>query len=186
MAGLGMPIEAAIESGRLTVQAVDPAELSPGEFAQTVRLVVERPDGKPGARVVVIDSLNGYLNAMPEERFLSSQLHELLTYLGHQGVVTFLVVAQHGVLGASMQTPVDTSYLADAVILFRYFESRGEVRQALSVVKKRSGRHERTIREFRMDDCGIHVGDPLRDMHGVLSGTPVFRPAEESPTADER
>ena len=121
----------------------------------------------------MIDSLNGYLNAMPEERFLSAQLHELLTYLGHQGVVTFLVVAQHGVLGAAMQTPLDTSYLADSVILFRYFESQGEVRQAISVVKKRSGRHERTIREFRLDSTGIVVGEPLRDFHGVLSGTTI-------------
>ncbi len=158
MAGLGHAASRGTSSRACsTVQPVDPAELSPGEFAHAVRRAVERPDGEPGARVVVIDSLNGYLNAMPEERFLSIQLHELLTYLGHQGVVTFLVVAQHGVLGAAMQTPLDTSYLADSVILFRYFEAQGEVRQALSVVKKRSGRHERTIREFRMGDDG-HPG----------------------------
>ncbi len=183
MEGLGMPLEAHLASGLLTVQPIDPAELSPGEFAHAVKRAVERPDGKPGARVVVIDSLNGYLNAMPEERFLSSQLHELLTYLGHQGVVTFLVIAQHGVLGASMQTPVDTSYLADTVILFRYFESRGEVRQAISVVKKRSGQHERTIREFRLCDSGIKVGEPLRDHHGVLTGTPSVSPSNDPPPA---
>lgn len=121
-----------------------------------------------------IDSLNGYLNAMPEERFLSIQLHELLTYLGSHGVVTFLVMAQHGMLGSSMISPVDASYLADAVILFRYFESQGEVRQAISVVKKRSGAHERSIREFHMNSAGIQVGQPLRDFHGVLSGTPTY------------
>ena len=174
MAGLGMPLEETIASGLLTVQTVDPAELSPGEFAHTVRRAVERPDGQPGAKVVVIDSLNGYLNAMPEERFLSIQLHELLTALGHHGVVTFLVVAQHGVLGAAMTTPIDTSYLADSVILFRYFEMKGEVRQALSVIKKRSGKHERTIREFRMDSTGILVGEPLRNLHGVLTGVPTL------------
>ncbi len=173
MAGLGMPLEGPIKSGLLTIQPVDPAELSPGEFAHLVRRAVQRPDGKPGARVVVIDSLNGYLNAMPEERFLSIQLHELFTYLGHQGVVTFLVVAQHGVLGAAMQTPLDTSYLADSVILFRYFEHNGEVRQALSVVKKRSGKHEKTIREFRLGETGIQVGQPLHNFQGVLSGTPM-------------
>jgi circadian clock protein KaiC len=112
---------------------------------------------------------------MPEERFLISQLHELLTYLGHKGVVTFLVVAQHGLLGHAMQTPIDTSYLADAVVLFRYFEIEGEVRQAISVVKKRSGKHERTIREFTMDNKGIKVGEPLTQFHGILTGTPVVK-----------
>ena len=151
-----------IESGphRRPARSTRPSS-RPGEFAHRVRRAAEGDGGKPGAKVVVIDSLNGYLNAMPEERFLIAQLHELLTYLGHKGVVTFLVVAQHGLLGSTMQTPVDTSYLADTVILFRYFEAMGEVRQAISVVKKRSGRHERTIREFRMDDSGIHVGAPL-------------------------
>ncbi len=116
---------------------------------------------------------------MPEERFLISQLHELLTYLGHKGVVTFLIVAQHGLLGAHMETPVDTTYLADTVVMFRYFEAMGEVRQALSVVKKRSGRHERTIRELRIDERGIHIGQPLREFHGVLAGTPTYRGKEE-------
>ena len=110
---------------------------------------------------------------MPEERFLIAQLHELLTYLGHQGVVTFLVVAQHGLIG-TMQSPVDTSYLADTVVLFRYFEAMGEVRQAISVVKKRSGRHERTIREMKLDAGGVTVGEPLRDFRGILTGTPSY------------
>ena len=175
MKGLGLPIDEYVDSGLLKVQPIDPAEMSPGEFTHVVQRAVERADGKPGAKVVVIDSLNGYLNSMPEERFLLIQLHELLTYLGHQGVVTFLVVAQHGILGSAMQTPIDSSYLADTVILFRYFEVMGEVKQALSVVKKRSGNHERTIREFKMNKTGIHVGEPLRNLHGVLTGTPTFR-----------
>jgi circadian clock protein KaiC len=175
--GLGMDISPDLESGLIRIQPVDTAELSPGEFAHRVRDAVEETDGRPGARVVVIDSLNGYLLAMPEERFLISQLHELLTYLGHKGVVTFLVVAQHGLIGP-MQTVIDTTYLADTVVLFRYFEAMGEVRQALSVVKKRSGRHERTIREFRLDGGGIVVGPPLRDFHGILTGTPFYRGAD--------
>ncbi len=178
--GLGSPIDEFLDSGRLQIQQIDPGELSPGEFAHNVKNAVLPPDGSPGARVVIIDSLNGYLNAMPEERFLYIQLHELLTFLGQQGVVTLLVVAQHGVLGASMQSPIDTSYLSDSVILFRYFELKGEVRQALSVVKKRSGRHERTIREFTMTSGGIKVGEPLRDFHGVLSGTPVIIVSDET------
>ena len=146
-----MDIAGYLESGHITIQPIDTAELSPGEFAHRVRRAAEGEGGEPGAKVVVIDSLNGYLNAMPEERFLTAQLHELLTYLGHKGVVTFLLVAQHGLVG-QMETPVDTTYLADTVILFRYFEAMGEVRQAISVVKKRSGRHERTIRELSLGD----------------------------------
>ena len=155
---LGMGVEEYMRSGRLSVQQVDPAELSPGEFAYAVRDAVERE----GARLVVIDSLNGYLNAMPEEQLLALQLHELLAYLGHKGVVTFLVVAQHGLLG-SMQAPVDITYLADTVVLFRYFEAMGQVRQAISVVKKRSGQHERTIRELRLESGGLTLGEPLTD-----------------------
>ena len=132
-------------------------------------------------KVVVIDSLNGYLHAMPEERFLLAQLHELLAYLGNKGVVTFLVVAQHGLLG-NMQAPIDTTYLADTVVLFLYFEAMGEVRQAISVVKKRSGRHERTIRELRLDSGGVTLGEPLTDFQGVLTGTPSFRGADGSLT----
>lgn len=172
-AGLGMDLTGHLETGRIVICPLDAAELSPGEFAHRVRRAVEGDDGNPGVRIIVIDSLNGYMNAMPEEKFLTAQLHELLTYLGHKGVVTFLLVAQHGLID-TMVTPVDTTYLADTVILFRYFEAMGEVRQAISVVKKRSGKHERTIRELSLGDQGIIVGEPLKEFHGVLSGTPVY------------
>jgi circadian clock protein KaiC len=177
--GLGMPLDKFIEAGLIDVHAIDPAELSPGEFAHKVRHAVEGTDGKKSAKVVVIDSLNGYMNAMPDERHLVSQLHELLTYMGHLGVLSFLVVAQHGLFGNSMQSPVDASYLADTVILFRYFETRGQVRQLISVLKKRSGSHERTLREFTMDGKGLRAGEPLHDLHGVLTGTPVFNRGSE-------
>jgi circadian clock protein KaiC len=121
---------------------------------------------------VVIDSLNGYLNSMPDEKFLIIQLHELLTYLGQQGVATVLVAAQHGLMGSQMTAPVDASYLADAVLLLRYFEAEGEVRQAISVVKMRGGEHERSIREFSMRAGKIAIGEPLRDYRGVLTGVP--------------
>jgi circadian clock protein KaiC len=173
MEGLGMRLSTFIEADLITIKPIDTAELSPGEFAHFVRRSAEGESTKPGAKVIVIDSLNGYLNAMPEERFLTAQLHELLTYLGHMGVVTFLLVAQHGLVG-QMDTPVDTTYLADTVILFRYFEAGGEVRQALSVVKKRSGQHEHSIRELSLSKNGIKVGEPLREFHGVLSGTPTY------------
>ncbi|ESQ87216.1 circadian clock protein KaiC [Asticcacaulis sp. AC460] len=176
--GLGLPLRAHVASGLIEVRGVDPAELSPGEFAHSVRASVERKDGKD-ARIVIIDSLNGYMNAMPEERFLTAQLHELLTYLGHRGVVTFLVVAQHGLLGLAMTTAIDTSYLADTVILFRYFEARGQVRQLISVLKKRNGRHERSLREFSLSDKGIGIGEPLVRFQGVLTGTPVFSGSED-------
>ena len=149
---------------------LDPAELSPGEFAHLIREAVEQSRVK----IVVVDSLNGYLNAMPEERFLAIQLHELLMFLSQQGVATILISAHHGLMGAQMQTPIDASYLADAVLLLRYFESRGEVRQAISVVKKRGGQHERTIREFAMRNGGIRVGEVLREFRGVLTGVPVY------------
>lgn len=147
-----------------------PAELSPGEFAHLVRRAVE----EDGARFVVIDSLDGYLQAMTDERFLTAQMHELLTYLNQQGVVTLLMLAQHGFLGAQMGTPVDVSYLADTVILLRYFEAGGAVRRAISVVKKRTGFHEDTIRELRLSSKGIKVGNPLFEFQGVLTGIPVF------------
>jgi circadian clock protein KaiC len=169
--GLGIPLRQYHADRLIEIRSVDPAEMSPGEFAHKVRKAAEGKDGKP-VKVVVIDSLNGYLNAMPEERFLTAQLHELLTYLGHLGVVTFLVVAQHGLLGNAMTTVIDTSYLADTVILFRYFEAQGEVKQLISVVKKRNGRHERTIRQFSLGDKGIIIGEPLNQFHGVLTGTP--------------
>jgi circadian clock protein KaiC len=173
--GLGMPLKKYIQQGLIKIQPIDPTEMAPGEFAHTVRKNVEPHAGHPGAKIVIIDSLNGYLNAMPEERFLTSQMHELLTYLGHKNVVTFLVVAQHGLLGNAMQTSIDASYLADVVILFRYFEAMGEVKQAISVVKKRSGKHERTIREYKMGSNGIKVGEPLKQFHGILTGTPILK-----------
>jgi circadian clock protein KaiC len=123
----------------------------------------------------VIDSLNGYLNGMPSERFLMIHMHELLTYLGKQGVVTILTIAQHGMLGSTMQTPVDVSFLADTVILLRFFEAAGEVRQAISVVKKRRGAHERTLREMQIGATGIRIGGVLRDFEGVLTGVPRYR-----------
>lgn len=166
---IGLPLARMLESGRIRFQQVDPAELSPGEFAAIVRRSVE----EDGARVVVIDSLNGYLNAMPDGRFLILQMHELLSYLGQRGVVTILVLAQHGLVGP-MDTPLDISYLSDAVVMLRYFEYRGTVRRALSVVKKRSGRHEHTIREFRLTPSGLFVGPPLENFNGVFSGTPVY------------
>jgi circadian clock protein KaiC len=169
-AGLGIELAKYVDAGTVTIQQVDPAEMSPGEFAHAIRRAVERQQ----AKVVVIDSLNGYLNSMPEERFLIIQLHELLTYLGQAGVATLLIGAHQGLIGGQMITPVDASYLADAVILMRYFESRGEVRQAISVVKKRGGSHERSIREFRLESGGISLGEPLRDFRGVLTGVPIY------------
>jgi circadian clock protein KaiC len=167
-AALGIDLHKYMEAGLLTVQRIDPAELSPGQFAHTIRGSVERDR----AKVLVIDSLNGYLNAMPEERFLIIQLHEILTYLGQQQVVSILVGAHHGLIGNQMQAPVDASYLADAIILLRYYEARGEVRQAISVIKKRGGNHERTIRDFNLQDGRINVGEPLRGFRGVLTGVP--------------
>jgi circadian clock protein KaiC len=170
-AGLGRDMSKLVEAGHMSLQQIDPAELSPGEFAHYVRRAVDRN----GARVVVIDSLNGYLQAMPDERFLTVQMHELLTYLNQQGVVTILVLAQHGFMGSNMGTPVDVSYLADTVLMLRFFEAWGEVRRAVSVVKKRTGYHENAIREMRMSAGGIAVGEPLKDFHGVLTGVPTRR-----------
>ncbi len=167
-AALGIQLNEGLQGGQVRVQQVDPAELSPGEFAYMVRQSVERDH----ARVVVIDSLNGYLHAMPDEHFLTAQLHELLTYLARQGVTTLMVVAQHGVVGMNMTSPVDTSYLADSVILFRYFEYAGKVKKAISVMKKRSGAHEESIRELRFDQAGIHLSEPLTQFRGILTGVP--------------
>lgn len=171
---LGLGIELPWKNDLITVQQVDPAELGSGEFAAIVRRAAEGTDaaGKP-ARMVIIDSLNGYLNAMPEEKFLTAHLHELLAYLGQRGVATILTVAQTGLLG-HMGSPVDTTYLADNVILFRYFEAAGQVRRALSVVKKRTGYHERTIRELDLSQGGITLSEPLVEFHGVLTGVPTF------------
>jgi circadian clock protein KaiC len=165
---LGIPLRRHVEAGLVDIRQVDPGELTPGELVQAIRRAVDE-----GARCVVIDSLNGYLNAMPGERYLTVQLHELLMYLGERGVATLLVGAHQGMVGTHMHAPVDASYLADAVVMLRYFEARGEVRQAISVVKKRGGMHERTIREFALESTGIRVGDPLRNFRGILTGVPV-------------
>lgn len=170
-ASLGMPLHEMVDAGRVDVQQVDPAQLQPGEFAHLVRQAVEVNK----TRVITIDSLNGYLNAVPEERFLLLHLHELLSYLGQNGVATILVFAQHGLIGTAMASPVDVSYLADCVILMRYFEARGEIRKAISVVKKRSGVHETAIRDFILNSGkGIEVGGRLDQFRGVLSGIPQF------------
>ena len=168
---LGMPVDSALGEGLITIQQVDPAELSSGEFVAVVRRVVSSID-RP-AKVIVIDSLNGYLNAMPEEKFLTAQLHELLAFLGQQGVATILTLTQSGMVG-SMSTPVDTTYLADNVVLFRFFEAGGWVRRAISVVKKRNGYHERTIREIDMNERGVLIGEPLEGFQGVLTGVPSY------------
>ena len=167
--GMGMSISKHIASGHIRVRQVDPAELSPGEFVHEIRQAVTEHH----AKVVVIDSLNGYLNAMPDERFLIVQLHELLTFLGQSGVATLLIGAQNGLIGAQMQSPVDASYLADAVVLLRYFETQGEVQQAISVMKKRGGHHERSIRSFNLTSDGISLGPPLRQFRGILTGVPI-------------
>lgn len=168
--GLGMDFEPYIQNETVHLEQVDPAELSPGEFIDRIyRGVLERQ-----WRVVIIDSLNGLLTSMSEESALTVQLHEALSYLNEAGVATFLILAQYGVLGASMSSPADLSYLADNVLLLRYFEAAGEVRQALSVVKRRSGPHERSIRELRVKQGKLSIGEPLRDFTGVLTGTPVY------------
>jgi len=168
--GLGLKLSAHVEAGRLTIQQVDPAELAPGEFASLVRDAVD----KEGAKILVVDSLNGYLHAMPEERFLTLHLHELLSFLSERGVATILVMAQHGLIGSNMVSAVDVSYLADCVLLLRYYELDGELHKVVSVMKKRSGNHERAIRELTMSDAGIAVGEPLRQLRGILSGIPIL------------
>ncbi len=173
---LGIDLEGQMKLGRIKVQQVDPAEMAPGEFVQEVRNHVEARN----CRVVIIDSLNGYINAMPEERFLTIQLHEMLTYLAQKGVTTLMVVAQHGLVGSTMQSPVDVSYLADSVILTRYFELNGRVKKAISVVKKRSGHHEETIRELAIEHGGIRVGAPLENLRGILTGVPTFERSAQS------
>jgi circadian clock protein KaiC len=160
----------------IMVRQIDPVEISPGEFAHVVRKAVERDS----ARVVIIDSLNGYLNAMPQNNYLTSQLHELLSYLNNRGVATFLVVAQSGMMGANMASPVDASYLADSVVMLRYFEHAGRIKKAISVLKKRTGAHEESIRELTFDSRGIHLSEPLLKLRGVFSGVPVeLRSADE-------
>ena len=168
-AGIGTNIQSHLDDNLITLEQIDPAEIAPGEFANRVLRAVDRD----GARVVVIDSLNGYLKAMPEERFLTIQMHEVLTFLNQRGVVTLLIMAQHGFLGTK-STSVDISYLADTVLMLRYFEVEGAVHRAISVIKKRTGVHENTIRELKITSQGLHVGEPLTKFSGVLTRVPIY------------
>jgi circadian clock protein KaiC len=167
--GIGLKIHEGMGPGEMMIRQIDPVEISPGEFAAEVRSAVEQD----AARVVIIDSLNGYLNAMFQDNFLSAQLHELLSYLSNKGVTTMMVIAQSGMLGPSMISPVDASYLADSVIVLRYFEHNGAVKKAISVMKKRTGGHEDSIRQIWFDEHGVHLSEPLMQLRGVLTGLPV-------------
>ena len=166
---IGLDLEAMRDRGMLHIEQLDAAELSPGEFAQRVRQRVADFD----ASVVVIDSINGYQASMPEENALILHVHELLQFLNRQGTNTFLTVAQHGLVG-DMRSPVDITYIADTVILLRYFEAYGKVRRAISVIKKRTGAHEETIREYRIDQSGLILGEPISGFQGVLRGVPTL------------
>jgi circadian clock protein KaiC len=181
--GLGIDMQMMVDSGNLVIEQVDAAELSPGEFSERVRICVERHD----MRTIIIDSLNGYQAAMPEEKALVLHMHELLQYLNRQGATTFLTVAQHGLVG-DMKAPVDVTYLADTVVLLRYFEAMGRVRRAISIIKKRTGAHEDTIREFKIGSFGIRLGQPLVGFQGVLRGVPTFTgaPGEAGLLEDEK
>jgi circadian clock protein KaiC len=167
--GMGIDLDTPIAKGNLVLRQIDPAEIAPGELANEIIEGIDRDD----VRLVVLDSLNGYVNAMPQEEYLHLHLHELLTYLNQKGVATIMVLAQHGLVGA-MGTPVDVSYLADTVLLTRFFEARGAMRKAVSVIKKRSGKHEDTIREISMSAGGVHVGEPLTQFEGVMTGVPRY------------
>jgi len=169
-AAMGMDLGPHCGSGQLTVSQIDPAELSPGEFASRVRAAVE----KDGVKFLVIDSLNAFLQAMPGEKYLILQMHEMLSYLNQQGVITLLVLGQHGMIG-DVRSEVDLSYLSDAIFLFRYFEAEGLLHKAVSVVKSRVTPHESSIRQFGIGANGITVGEPLKDFEGVLTGAPAYR-----------
>jgi len=163
-------MDAAAESGQLRMTQVEPTELSPGEFASQVVRAVDRDKFS----LVIIDSINGYMQSMPEERLLPIQIHELLSFLSNNGVTCIMTLVQHGIFGNPVDEAVEVSYLADTVILMRYFEVSGTVRQAISVVKKRSSDHERTIRECKVQKGGLFVGEPLHDFQGVLTGVPHY------------
>ena len=168
--GLGWNFEKEEQTGDFYFRQVDPAELSPGELAGAISRAVS----ENGTTVVVLDSLTGYQHAMPEEQFLLLQMHEMLTYLNQQGVLTFVILTQSGMVGQQMQSPVDMTYLSDAVLLLRFFEAEGQIRRAISAVKKRTGAHESSIREMRIDQSGIRVGEKLDGFRGVLTGTPIY------------
>src|SRR5471032_967533 len=167
---LGMDLSTYLDNGLLTLRQIDPAEMSPGQFTSDVREAVEDDD----AKYVAIDSLNAYLQAMPGERYLLLQMHELLGYLNQQGVITMLVLGQHGIIG-EVQNDIDISYLSDVMVLFRYFEHAGEVLTAIAAVKSRANAHERSIRQFRLSSDGVKVGEALRDFEGVLTGLPSYK-----------
>jgi circadian clock protein KaiC len=169
-AELGMDMDDARQSGQLKMTQVEPTELSPGEFASQVVKAVQNEK----CSLVIVDSINGYMQSMPEERLLAIQIHELLSFLSNNGVTCIMTLVQHGIFGNPVDEAVEVSYLADTVILMRYFEVSGTVRQAISVVKKRSGNHERTIRECKVQKGGLFVGEPLRDFQGVLTGVPHY------------
>ena len=166
---VGLDLQPHVASGLLHIRQMDPADVSPGEFAHDVRIQVEQA----GARLVVVDSLNGYQMSMPDEQYLVLHMHELLIYLNRKGVVTLLTLTQHGILG-DMRAAVDLTYLSDSIVLLRYFEDQGELRRAISTVKKRAGSHDRTIRELWIDADGVHVGAPLHGFQGVMRGTPDY------------
>lgn len=166
--GIGLGLEQFLESGLIKLLQVDPAEMTSGEFSQAVR-----EDCRAGRKLIVIDSLTGYFQSMPEEHFLLLHLHELLSYLNQQGAVTMMIVAQHGIVGSNMQPPLDVSYIADNVFALRYFEHAGTIRKAICVFKRRSGTHQRTVHEMQITPDGIWIGEPLADFHGVLTGVPT-------------
>jgi circadian clock protein KaiC len=178
---LGLDLEPSLAAGTLLLRQIDSAEVSPGQFSHMVMRAVD----DHGARLVVIDSISGYLGAMPEERFLFTHLHELLTSLAHRNVVTILTLAQHGLLGERVESPADISYLADSVVLIRYFEAFGSIRRAISVVKKRTGPHEPYVREMTIAEDGVRIGAPLRQFNGVLSGRPEFTGDLDQLSVDE-
>ncbi len=169
-AGLGMDLQPHVRAGRLHVRQIEPAELSPGEFVHYVRRAVE----VDCARMIIIDSLNGYVHAMPNDQYLILQMHELLRYLNQHAVLTLLILGQHGLVG-EVHADVDLSYLSDTIILMRYFEAAGAVRRGLSVVKTRTSNHESTIREFKLGPAGLVIGPVLNEFDGVLSGVPLYR-----------
>ncbi len=169
---MGMDLQPHLDSGDLQIFQIDPAELTPGEFASWIRRAVEQD----GVRFIVIDSLNAFLQAMPGEKYLLLQMHEMLSYLNQQGVITFLVLGQHGIVG-DVRSEIDLSYLSDTIVLFRYFEARGNVLKAISVAKSRTTQHEASIREFRLTPSGVEIGEPLKDFEGVLTGLPNYRGA---------